>query len=305
MDRMGFGWEAMRKINPRLVYVQQSGMGQIGKYGRTRSYGPTAQAFSGISEMSGLPEPYPPAGIGYSYLDWFGAYQLATAMMAGLYRQRMTGEGCWIDSSQVEAGIYLTGPTILDYTANGRRWSRYGNRSPHKPAAPCGAYRCAGTDRWIAITAFTEEQWLALTRVLGVPEWANDPGLATLPLRLQNQDYLDALVTAATERHDPMALMTALQEAGVPAGVCETSRDRYEWDPQLRHLEWVVELEQTEIGRWPVKELPTKFSETPPYIGGVIDRHGPNYGEDNDYVLGELLGLDKEEIAELANEGVL
>ena len=99
--------------------------------------------------------------------------------------------------------------------------------------------------------------------------------------------------------------MTALQEAGVPAGVCETSQDRYEWDPQLRHLEWVVELEQTEIGRWPVKELPTKFSETPPYIGGVIDRHGPNYGEDNDYVLGELLGLDKEEIAEFANEGVL
>ena len=85
--------------------------------------------------MSGLPEPYPPAGIGFSYLDWFGAYQLATAMMAGLYRQRMTGEGCWIDSSQVESGIYLTGPTVLDYTANGRRWSRSGNRSPHRPAA--------------------------------------------------------------------------------------------------------------------------------------------------------------------------
>ena len=144
-------------------------------------------------------------------------------MMAGLYRQRMTGEGCWIDSSQVETGIYLTGPTILDYSANGRRWSRYGNRSPHKPAAPCGAYRCAGTDRWIAITAFTEEQWLALARVLDRPEWANDPGLATLPLRLQHQDYLDALVAAATEQHDPMALMTALQEAGVPAGVCETA----------------------------------------------------------------------------------
>ena len=198
---------------------------RCGSYGRTRSYGPTAQAFSGISEMSGLPEPYPPAGIGYSYLDWFGAYQLATAMMAGLYRQRMTGEGCWIDSSQVETGIYLTGPTILDYTANGRRWSRYGNRSPHKPAAPCGAYRCAGTDRWIAITAFTEEQWLALDPgPRPCRSGPIDPGLATLPLRLQNQDYLDDLVTAATERHDPMALMTALQEAGVPAGVCETSR---------------------------------------------------------------------------------
>ncbi|MBO0730083.1 MAG: CoA transferase, partial [Acidimicrobiaceae bacterium] len=305
MDRMGFGWEAMRTINPRLVYVQQSGMGQLGTYGRMRSFGPTAQAFSGISEMSGLPEPYPPAGIGYSYLDWFGAYQLATAMMAGLYRLRMTGEGCWIDSSQVEAGIYLTGSTILESTVNGTRWSRYGNRSPHKPAAPCGAYRCAGTDRWIAVTAFSEEHWLALTRVLRTPEWAADPKLATLQLRLDNQDYLDGLMTSVTEHRNPHELMTALQEAGVPAGVCATAQDRYERDPQLEHLEWVVELEQSEIGRWPVKELPTKFSETPPYIGGVIDRHGPNYGEDNDYVLGELLGLGQEEIAELTREGVL
>jgi crotonobetainyl-CoA:carnitine CoA-transferase CaiB-like acyl-CoA transferase len=305
MDRMGFGWEAMRNINPRLVYVQQSGMGQLGKYGRMRSYGPTAQAFSGISEMSGLPEPHPPAGIGYSYLDWFGAYQLATAMMAGLYRQRMTGEGCWIDSSQIEAGIYLTGPTILDYTANARRWSRYGNRSPNKPAAPCGAYQCAGADRWIALTAFTDEQWLALTRVLRMPQWAIDPKLATLQLRLQNQDYLDGLMSTATEHYNSYELMKALQEAGVPAGVCATAKDRYEWDPQLRHLEWVVELEQSEIGRWPVRELPTKFSETPPYIGGVIDRHGPNYGEDNDYVLSELLGLNQEEIAALAKDGVL
>jgi crotonobetainyl-CoA:carnitine CoA-transferase CaiB-like acyl-CoA transferase len=124
-------------------------------------------------------------------------------------------------------------------------------------------------------------------------------------LRLRHQDYLDDLMTTATCSRDPFQLMTALQEAGVPAGVCETARDRYEWDPQLQHLEWVVELEQSEIGRWPVKELPTKFSETPPYMGGVIDRHGPNYGEDNDYVLGELLGLAREEIAGLAEQGVL
>ncbi len=108
MDRMGLGYERLREINPRIVYVQQSGMGQIGTYGRLRSFGPTAQAFSGLSDMSGLPDPYPPAGIGYSYLDWFGAYQMALAMMAALYRQKQTGKGCWIDSSQAEVGIYLT-----------------------------------------------------------------------------------------------------------------------------------------------------------------------------------------------------
>ncbi|MFO1024986.1 MAG: CoA transferase [Acetobacteraceae bacterium] len=303
MDRMGLGYDKLREINPKIVYVQQSGMGQIGTYGRLRSFGPTAQAFSGLSDMSGLPDPYPPAGIGYSYLDWFGAYQMALAMMAALYRQRATGQGCWIDSSQAEVGIFLTGASILDHSANGRSWARYGNRSPYKQGAPHGAYRAAGEDRWIAISAFTDEQWWAVTRVLGKHEWTSDPRLMTLQLRLANQDYLDRLMNDATGTWDVFDLMHALQREGVPAGVCQTSEDRYEHDPQLRHLGWLTELQQSEIGRWPVKEVPVKFSETPPYIGGFLDRHGPSYGEDNEYVLKKILGLTEEQIARLAEEG--
>jgi crotonobetainyl-CoA:carnitine CoA-transferase CaiB-like acyl-CoA transferase len=255
--------------------------------------------------MSGLPEPYGPAGIGYSYLDWFGAYQMATAMMAALYRRRITGQGCWIDSSQVEAGLYLTGTAVLDYTVNGRSWSRYGNRSPYLPAAPHGVYRAAGDDRWIAVAAFTRDQWLALARVLGTQHWTSDPRLLTLNDRLANQDYLDRLVNSATAGREPFALMEELQAAGVPAGVCQTAQDRYERDPQLAHLQWLTEVDQAEIGRWPIKEIPVRFSETPAYIGGPLDRSGPNYGQDNDYVYGELLGLSAGEIAELAREGVI
>jgi crotonobetainyl-CoA:carnitine CoA-transferase CaiB-like acyl-CoA transferase len=305
MDRMGFGYDRLRQINPKIIYVQQSGMGQIGEYGRMRSFGPTAQAFSGLSEMSGLPDPYPPAGIGYSYLDWFGAYQMALAMMAALYRQRTTGQGCWIDSSQAETGIYLTGTAILDHSVNGRSWSRYGNRSPYKPAAPHGAFRASGEDRWIAIAAFSEDHWQSLVRVLGAQAWANDPRLATLPLRLANQDYLERLVGQQTVSWDAYELMERLQSAGVPAGVCQTAEDRYERDPQLKHLGWLVELAQSEIGTWPVKEVPVRFSETPPHIGGFLDRHGPSYGEDNDYVLGTLLGLTQSQIQELRSDGVL
>lgn len=305
MDRMGFGWKRLQEINPRIVYVQQSGMGQLGTYGRLRSFGPSAQAFSGLSEMSGLPTPYPPAGIGYSYLDWFGAYQMATAMMIGLYRQRETGKGCWIDSSQVECGIYLTGTAVLEHSANGATWERVGNRSPWKKAAPSGAYPAQGSDRWIAITAFTEQQWHALARELGHPEWSSDERFMSLELRLANQDVLDALVGSATREHDRYALMEKLQAAGVPAGVCQTAQDRCECDPQLSHLEWLVELEQSEIGRWPVREIPGKLSETPSYIGGPFDRHGPSYGEDNRYVLEQILGFSPEEAAELEAGGVL
>lgn len=305
MDRMGFGYQRLKEINPRIVYVQQSGMGQMGTYGEMRSYGPVAAGFSGLSEMTGLPEPYPPAGIGYSYLDWFGAYNMAIAIIAGLYRQRVTGQGCWIDASQVETGTYLVGTTILDHSANGRSWRRYGNRSPYKPAAPHGVYRTAGNDRWIAIACFDEEEWQCFLGVVDHPEWGRDPRFATLESRLANQDELDKLVGEATQTYDGNTLMERLQRAGVAAGICQTAEDRADSDPQLKYLEWMVELQQTEIGTWPVKEFPVKFSETPPYMGGSIDRHGPNYAEDNAYVYGRILGLSAREIQDLARQDVI
>ena len=75
-----------------------------------------------------------PAGWGYSYLDWMGAYSFALAMLSGLFHRARTGEGQWIDASQSEVGLFISGTTILDWSANGRIWSRYGNRSPYKPA---------------------------------------------------------------------------------------------------------------------------------------------------------------------------
>jgi len=305
MTRLGLGYERLKELNPAIIYVQQSGFGEAGVYGRTRAYGPTAQAFSGITEMSGLPAPYPPTGIGYSYLDWFGAYNMATAMLAALYRRDVTGEGCHIDASQVEAGIYLTGTAILDFTVNGRSWTRYGNRSPHQVAAPHGAYRTHGDDRWIAIAAFSQDHWRAVADVLGHHEWTEDARFADMQSRLSNQDALDALIGAATQDHDGFTLMEKMQAAGVPAGVCQDAQDRCENDPQLAHLGWLVELDQTEIGRWPVREHPVHFSETPTYIGGFLDRSGPNYGEDTDWVLANFLGLDPAEVAELREARVV
>ena len=305
MERMGLGYNVLREINPRLIYVQQSGMGETGEYGRIRTFGPTAQAMSGISELSGLPEPYPPAGIGYSYLDWFGAYQIALAMLAGLYRQRTTGEGCWIDSSQVETGIYLTGTAVLNHSVNHKSWSRFGNRSPYKRAAPHGAFRVQGEDRWIAIAAFTDEEWLALVRVLERADLASDQRFVTLELRVAHHDALEAAIDQATQSRDGIELMEDLQRAGVPAGICQTSEDRCEWDPQLRHLGWLTELKQSEIGWWRTKTPPTRFSETPPYQGGIVGRHGPSYGEDNDYVYQKLLGLSDADVAALQQEEVI
>jgi crotonobetainyl-CoA:carnitine CoA-transferase CaiB-like acyl-CoA transferase len=305
MDKWGLGYEALRKLRPEVIYAQQSGMGARGVYGRLRALGPIAAALGGASEMSGLAEPAMPAGWGYSYLDWIGAYSFGLAIMAALYERDRTGKGQHIDASQSETGIFLTGVPVLDWSANHRPWRRYGNRSPHKPAAPHGAYRCAGVDRWIAIACFTDAEWLALSQVAGRPEWAADNRFATLAARLANQDDLDAAINAWTGQANDYELMFKLQAAGVAAGVCQTAEDRCDRDPQLAALAWLTEVTGTKIGTWPVAEVPVKLSETPPYIGGPVNRGAPCYGEDNEYVYGDLLGMTSREIGELVEKGVI
>jgi crotonobetainyl-CoA:carnitine CoA-transferase CaiB-like acyl-CoA transferase len=294
----------LRKIKKDIIYVQQSGMGAQGTYGRFRTVGPIANAFAGLSEMSGLPEPAMPAGWGYSYLDWMGAFSFALAMLSALYHRDRTGEGQWIDASQTEVGLFINGPALLDWSANDRVWKRIGNRSPWKPAAPHNVYRCAGDDRWVTIACFTEAEWSAFLQVAEHPEWGKDPRFGTLEARLAHQDALDVLIGEWTGSRDPYQTMFALQNAGVPAGVCQTAGDRCDNDPQLKHLEWLTEVTGTKIGRWPIAEVPVKLGESPAYIGGRIDRGAPMYGEDNEYIYGELLGMSKQEIARLTEEGV-
>ncbi len=301
LQRLGLGYDVMKSIRPDIIYIQQSGMGAHGLYGRMRTVGPVAAAFAGQGDMSGLPEPAMPVGWGYSFLDWMGAYGYALALLGALYHRERTGEGQWIDASQCESGLFLTGTTVLDWAANEREWRRYGNRSPYKPAAPHGAYRCGGDDRWITIACFTDAEWHTLSQLAGINERRFD----TLEHRLLHQDSLDAAVEAWTRTQDRYELMLTLQRVGVPAGVCQNAEDRCETDPQLRHLNWLTEVTGTKIGTWPVYELPMKFTATPAYIGGPINRGAPGYGEDNEWLLTNLLGMSSGDVEKLAEEGVI
>ena len=301
LDRLGLGYDVMKKIRPDIIYIQQAGMGGQGIYGRMRTVGPVAAAFAGQAEMSGLAEPAMPTSWGYSYLDWMGAYGYALALLGAIYHREKTGEGQWIDASQCESGIFLTGATVLDWSANGREWRRYGNRSPYIPAAPHGAYRCLGKDRWVAIACFTEAHWAVVANLAGIAETR----FATLDDRMKHQDALDAAVGAWTASRTAEEIMMTLQNAGVPAGVCQNAEDRCDNDPQLRHLKWLTEVTGTKIGTWPVYELPMKFSRTPAYIGGPINRGAPGYGEDNEWLLTSMLGFSTSDVEKLAEEGVI
>ena len=305
MEAWGLGYDVLRQINPQVIYAKQSGMGSKGVYGRFRTVGPVAQAFSGLSEMSGLSEPFPPAGWGYSYLDWYGAYSFALAILTAVYHREMTGEGQWIDASQSEVGLYLTAVPLLDYEVNSRVYRRVGNRSPYGTAAPEGIYRCAGDDRWIAITCETDDEWVRLAKEAGHSDWLEQADFATLRDRQQNRTALDRLIESWTVECEPFALMHRLQDVGIAAGVAQTAADRADRDPQLRELDWLTELDATDFGRWPVAAPSVKMSETPQYIGGLVGRGAATYGEHNYEVYNEVLGLSAGEVGELSEEGVI
>jgi crotonobetainyl-CoA:carnitine CoA-transferase CaiB-like acyl-CoA transferase len=305
LEKWGLGYDVLRSIRPDVIYAKQSGMGAVGTIGQFRSLGPIAAAFAGTTDMSGLPEPAPPAGWGYSYLDWFGAYSMAVAMLGALLHRDRTGEGQWIDASQVEVGLFLTGIPVLDYSANGRVWRRYGNRSPYKPAAPHGIYPSLGIDRWIAISCFSDEDWASLAGAAQRRDWLADPRFVSLDKRLEHQDELDKVISEWTATQGAAGLMHRLQAVGVAAGICQTAEDRCERDPQLKHLGWLTELDSSGLGRWPVAAPAMRLSESPAYAGGLKDRGAPLYGEDNVPILTGLLGMTKEEVNALTEDGVL
>ncbi len=311
MQKWGLGYDTLKAIKPDIIYMQQPGWGYTGPYVKYASYGPIAQAVSGLTEQSGLPPPHPPAGWGFSYMDWSGAYYCAMTILMALYYKKRTGRGQYLDCSQVEPGIGMTGTAVLDHAVNGRRYQRTGNRSPYKPAAPHGAYPCASAeqdaenDRWIAIAATSEEEWRALVQEMGNPDWAGQTQFASLAERVKHQDELDRLVSAWTKEQEPFGLQERLQAAGVPAGVCQTAQDRIERDPQLKHLNWLIPLNHTEIGTWPVKDIPFHFTNGRVSQGGPTERAAPCYAEDNEYVYKELLGLSQAEMDAFQEKGII
>jgi crotonobetainyl-CoA:carnitine CoA-transferase CaiB-like acyl-CoA transferase len=305
MQSWELGYRELRKINPGLIYMQITGMGKSGTYNSYLSVGPTAQALSGLTHMSGLPEPMPPAGWGYSYLDHSTGYYGAMLVMAALLRRRRTGEGCYVDVSQTEVGIMTSGTATLAAQLTGKSTGRHGNRMESAEWAPHGAYPCRGTDEWIAIAIQNNAQWLSLIDDMGSPPWARDTRFATAANRKANEDDLDRGVAEYTKNQDRYELMDRLQKRGIAACAVQTAADRCERDDQLKARGYFVPLAHSEIGTWPIENFPAKFESMRVEVGGLPGRGAPKMGEDNDYVYREILGLKPEEIATLKEEWVI
>jgi benzylsuccinate CoA-transferase BbsF subunit len=304
MERWGLTHERLRELNPRIIYARMSGYGHSGPHTEYRSYGPVVQAVSGLSHISGLPGAEP-SGWGLSYMDNQAAYYNSAALLMALYHRNRTGDGAEIDVSAVEVGIGLAGPLMLDVAVNGRSTRRpdfpTGNRLEHPHAAPHGVYPCRGDDRWVAIAVFDDGEWRSLIEALGRPAWAADPRFAGQEQRFAHQDELDAHLAAWTRTRDRHDVMELLQAAGVRAAAVQDARDVNERDPQIAARGLFFELDHPIIGPARFEGVPFRASEFDPDHW----RSAPLQGEDNAYVVQEILGLDDAEYDELTAAGVI
>jgi len=298
LAKWGLDYESVVKFKPDIIYYSTCQMGQHGPLSKFGGYGAFGAAYAGYCQILGYPD-RSPLPVYNNYTDFVSPWYLTIAVIAALLYKRKTGKGTHLDQSQIEAGITMLTPLMLDYSVNGRVAVRRGNRDPCM--CPHNAYPCQGDDRWVVIAVRTDEEWQAFCRVIGKPQWSKDPKFSTLMLRKENEDELDKLIGEWTKGYSPEQVMAAMQAEGVPAGVMLTSGEGIVNDPQSKHREAFRWLNHKEIGPLLHNSPSYHLSKTPAHIW----KAAPCLGEDNEYVYKEILGYSDDEIAEFLIEGVI
>jgi benzylsuccinate CoA-transferase BbsF subunit len=297
IDRLGLGYDELRKVKEDLVMISMSGYGRDGPESHYVSYGPAQVPLSGLSSLTGYAD-WHPMHVGMSYGDPNAGIHAAFAVIAALFHRERTGEGQYIDMSQWDSSMAVIGEAFLGHQLTGAQPERDGSRVPHM--SPHGVFMSAGEDRWISIACGTDEEFRSLCGVTGRPELADDPRFATLSDRKANEEELEMLITEWTLQHDPFEATEKLQAAGVAAYPPIMNREVVE-NEQLADRDFWVEKEHPEVGVRRHAGIPYRMSGTTCEVRSAA----PVLGQDNEYVFGELLGMSSSEIANLAERGVI
>jgi crotonobetainyl-CoA:carnitine CoA-transferase CaiB-like acyl-CoA transferase len=298
LDNLGLDYPVLQEINPQLILVLMPGFGVTGPYKDLSAFGTTIEAITGATELTGYPDDLPLMS-GITWPDPVSGLLAAGAILAALRERGRTGHGRLIELSQMEVAVGFLGAPILDYAVNGRLQGRAGNR--HNVMAPHGVYRCRGEDEWLALSIWTDAQWRALAGALGGPELASAPRFATRTARLRRRDELDARVEAWTREQDRDEAAERLRAAGVPAAPVRRHAELMA-DAHLAARRFFETVAHPETGSFPYQAMAGFRLERTP---GHADRPAPMFGQHNDYVLRELLGLDAAEVADLAGRQVI
>jgi crotonobetainyl-CoA:carnitine CoA-transferase CaiB-like acyl-CoA transferase len=293
MRGFGLDYDALAQLKPDLVMISACLNGQTGPHRDYPGFGSQGAALSGFNWLTGWPDREPVGPFG-TITDSLAPRFVAAALGAGLLYRRRTGRGVYFDLSQVETGIWTLSPWILDYAQDGVVGMRDGNRSSR--AVPHGAFPCDGDDRWVAIAAWTDDEWARLAAIIGV----DDASLAGLDARRDRVDEIEAAVAAWTRTRSRDEVATTLQGAGIEAVPVQDFGDIHD-DPQVAEREHFVALTHPVTGPTLYERNGFRLSDAPSGYG----RSGPTLGQDNDWVLGEVLGLSRDDQEKLRADGAL
>jgi len=299
------GWDMdypnLRKIKPDIIMVSNTGYGHGGgPYASYPAQATTQEATHGHCWITGYPGESP-SKAGASFVDFLSTWTSIFSIGSALRYRNKTGLGQWVDIGMYQAGVMFLSEYILDAQINGRDGGRIGNRHPYR--APQGCYPAAGDDQWITLSVADDEEWHSLCGLMGREDMARDSKYANVSDRQRSHDVIDEIISAWSRQGDKYELMHRLQGIGIAAGPVLTGKDVH-FDPQYKSrgfLERVTYPPRREIGSRIFMGRPYHFSKTPLSIRGPA----PEYGQHNQPVLQELLGMDQETYLSLVDDSIV
>ena len=293
LPKLNLGYEQFREVKDDIILLSMPAFGSTGPWSGLRAYGSTVEQASGLPHLNGYAED-PPTMHHVAYGDAVGGLNGAAALLVALNYLARTGEGQFVDLSQVEALFPLAVHGIVHYAATGEAPPRAGNRSASY--APHGVYPCRGEDQWIVIQAGEEAQWQALQREAGGRlDGFGDPGD-----RLQRVVALDDAIAAWSAQCDSRSLMNQLQSVGVPAVATHDLTSLFD-DPHLAARGFWQWLDRAVVARQPNPSAPYRRRSGPTPIA----KPAPTLGQHNQEVLGEMMGLGRDDLERLLTLGVI
>ena len=294
LAKLGFSYEAARKINPAIIYCSISGFGVTGPLADKAAFDPIVQGLGGVMSLTG-PEEGLPYKTGVPIGDLTTAMLAAFAIVSALFHRQRTGVGQFIDSSLLDGQIALLTFQGAAYLATGEVPKRMGNR--HPSIVPYQIFPTA--DRYINICVGSDALWERFCPAVGLTEYQNNPRFYTNVERVKHREELIPLIERRFKEFTTAELIKILEEAGVPCGEVATLDEVFS-NPQVAHLNIVQELEHPVAGRIKLTAPPYRMSETQP----TIRRRPPLLGEHTAELL-EWLGYSEEHIAALRQSGAV
>ena len=297
LPNLGLGYERLREANPDIILLSMPAFGLSGPYRDRISYGPGVDAMSGFSHLTGYSDG-PPMKPGNFFCDQNAGLLAAYAAMIALWHRQETGEGQHIELAMIEGEFQVLGDAYIDFAWNGRERMRTGNDHPWM--APHGMLRCQGEDAWVAIAVASDDQFRALCGLIGRSELAADERFATTAVRHANRSLLVDPITQWTSKQGHIEAQDALQAAGIPAGAALDALELLS-NPHVVARHGFEYVDTPGVGPTPYPRSAFVLSESPVPISGPA----PGFAEANDYVLGEVLGLAADRIAQLEKNQII